>query len=608
MLKKLTDKLKKKSPDAEKKRIPKKSGKKKWIFAGIMVIVVAGGAFFVQNQKKNAKLANAQAGKQNTAEVTKGDLISSLSSSGTISAKDTYEITSLVEGEVVEANFEEGDQVEKGQVLYRIDSSSVNSQLNSSQNSLERANKKYQEALDDYNEAVSDYSGDTYKSTRTGFIKTLNIEAGDKVSNNTVLASIYNDQTMKIKVPFLSTEAVSIAEGAQAVVTLTDTGEQITGTVTAVSNMDEVLDGGRMVRYVTVEVANPGGLSSQYTATVSVGDFLGSGEATFTAATDTTMSASLSGVNGSVEVESMLVHEGDYVTVGTPIFKIKSKDVQDILQSFEDSVDSAKAQVEQAQSSLDSTQDNVDNYTITAPISGQIITKSVKVGDKISRNSGSSDTTLATIYDMSELTFEMSVDEMDISSVAVGQSVSVTADAYSDRTFSGTVTNVSLKGSQSNGVTNYPVTVTLDSDANGVLLPGMNVDGVITVGESKDTLMVPSGALMRGNRVYIKDDSADVSEGPQMGNVPAGFKAVEVEIGLSNDDFVEIKSGVSEGDTVYVEESSGKSTDMFQMGGPGGGPDGGMGGGPGGGNGGQGGNGGNRGGGNGGNRGGGGMP
>lgn len=592
MLKKLTDKLKKKSPDAEKKRIPKKSGKKKWIFAGIMVIAVAGGAFFVQNQKKNAKLANAQAGKQNTAEVTKGDLISSLSSSGTISAKDTYEITSLVEGEVVEANFEEGDQVEKGQVLYRIDSSSVNSQLNSSQNSLERANKKYQEALDDYNEAVSDYSGDTYKSTRTGFIKTLNIEAGDKVSNNTVLASIYNDQTMKIKVPFLSTEAVSIAEGAQAVVTLTDTGEQITGTVTAVSNMDEVLDGGRMVRYVTVEVANPGGLSSQYTATVSVGDFLGSGEATFTAVTDMTMSASLSGVNGSIEVESMLVHEGDYVTVGTPIFKIKSKDVQDILQSFEDSVDSAKAQVEQAQSSLDSTQDNIDNYTITAPISGQIIIKSVKVGDKISRNSGSSDTTLATIYDMSELTFEMSVDEMDISSVAVGQSVSVTADAYSDRTFSGTVTNVSLKGSQSNGVTNYPVTVTLDSDANGVLLPGMNVDGVITVGESKDTLMVPSGALMRGNRVYIKDDSADASEGPQMGNVPAGFKAVEVEIGLSNDDFVEIKSGVSEGDTVYVEESSGKSTDMFQMGGPGGGM-----GGPGGAPGGNGGGGGQRGGG-----------
>lgn len=592
MLKKLTDKLKKKSPDAEKKRIPKKSGKKKWIFAGIMVIAVAGGAFFVQNQKKNAKLANAQAGKQNTAEVTKGDLISSLSSSGTISAKDTYEITSLVEGEVVEANFEEGDQVKKGQVLYRIDSSSVNSQLNSSQNSLERANKKYQEALDDYNEAVSDYSGDTYKSTRTGFIKTLNIEAGDKVSNNTVLASIYNDQTMKIKVPFLSTEAVSIAEGAQAVVTLTDTGEQITGTVTAVSNMDEVLDGGRMVRYVTVEVANPGGLSSQYTATVLVGDFLGSGEATFTAVTDTTMSASLSGVNGSIEVESMLVHEGDYVTVGTPIFKIKSKDVQDILQSFEDSVDSAKAQVEQAQSSLDSTQDNIDNYTITAPISGQIITKSVKVGDKISRNSGSSDTTLATIYDMSELTFEMSVDEMDISSVAVGQSVSVTADAYSDRTFSGTVTNVSLKGSQSNGVTNYPVTVTLDSDANGVLLPGMNVDGVITVGESKDTLMVPSGALMRGNRVYIKDDSADASEGPQMGNVPAGFKAVEVEIGLSNDDFVEIKSGVSEGDTVYVEESSGKSTDMFQMGGPGGGM-----GGPGGAPGGNGGGGGQRGGG-----------
>lgn len=566
MLKKLTDGLKMKKPIKFKV--------KNLIFAGIVVAAVAGGGFFLMQYKKNLEMTFADAEKKNTAQVTKGDLISSLSSSGTISAKDTYEITSLVEGEVVQADFEEGDQVEKGQVLYRIESSSVDSQLNSSKNSLERANKKYQEALDDYNEAVSDYSGDTYKSTRTGFVKTLNIEAGDKVSNNTVLASIYNDQTMKIKIPFLSTEAASIAAGSQAVVTLTDTGEQLTGTVTAVSNMDEVLDGGRVVRYVTVEVANPGGLSSQYTATVSVGEFVGSGEAAFTAATDTTMAASLSGVNGSIEVESMLVHEGDYVTVGTPIFKIKSKDVQDIIQNFEDSLDSAKAQVEQAQSSLDSTQDNADNYTITAPISGQIITKSVKVGDKISRNSGSTNTTLATIYDLSELTFEMSVDEMDVSSVEVGQSVSVTADAYNDRTFSGTVTNVSLKGSQSNGVTNYPVTVTLDSDANGVLIPGMNVDGVITIGESKDTLMVPSGALMRGNRVYIKDDSAasDDSENPKRGGVPDGFKAVDVEIGLSNDDFVEIKSGVSEGDTVYVEESSGKNDmQMFQMGGPGGG-------------------------------------
>ena len=53
---------------------------------------------------------------------------------------------------------------------------------------------------------------------------------------------------------------------------------------------------------------------------------------------------------------------------------------------------------------------------------------------------------------------------------------------------------------------------------------------------------------MRGNQVYIKDDSVKEQNGP----VPAGFKAVEVETGLTNDSYVEIKSGLSEGDTVYV--------------------------------------------------------
>jgi len=65
------------------------------------------------------------------------------------------------------------------------------------------------------------------------------------------------------------------------------------------------------------------------------------------------------------------------------------------------------------------------------------------------------------------------------------------------------------------------------------------------------------------------------------GSVPAGFRAVEVETGLTNDDYVEIVSGLFEGEEVYVSESS-KSTDAFMMGGPGGGMGGGPGGGPGG--------------------------
>ena len=549
---------------APKKGRPKKKGVLVLII-GATVLAAAFGLWLLKSRSARTSSEGVQG--QRTAVVTKGTITSELSSSGVISPKDTYSLTSLVEGEVISADFEEGDQVTEGQILYQIDVSSMESELKSASTSLERAQKKYEKAQEDYNEAVSDYSGNTYKATRTGYIRELNIQAGDQVGQNTDIASIYNDQIMKIRVPFLAQEAAAIGAGNQAVLTLTDTEEQINGVVTAVSNMDEVLDGGRIVRYVTIEAANPGGLTSSHSAVAEINGMVCTAEGSFEAATDLVMKADLP---SSVEVEAMLVHEGDYVTEGTPIFRIASKDAEDLLDTYQDAMAQAEESLESAQSKVDSTKESYDNYTITAPISGQVITKSVKEGDTISRNSGSSDTTLAVIYDLSQLTFEMSVDELDVRSVQVGQKVSVTADALEGQTFAGTVTNVSLESVQSNGVTNYPVTVTLDE--TGDLLPGMNVDGVILLDQTEDALMIPIDSLMRGNRVYVKDDTVKEAEG----SVPAGFRAVEVETGLTNDDYVEIVSGLSEGEEVYVNESS-KSTDAFMMGGPGGG----MGGGPG---------------------------
>ncbi len=75
----------------------------------------------------------------------------------------------------------------------------------------------------------------------------------------------------------------------------------------------------------------PGGLTTSHSATVTIGEFVCSSEGTFELVTDTTMKASVTG-NGSLEVEELLVHEGDYVTSGTPLFRIRSKDVEDILE------------------------------------------------------------------------------------------------------------------------------------------------------------------------------------------------------------------------------------------------------------------------------------
>ncbi|MCI8297976.1 MAG: HlyD family efflux transporter periplasmic adaptor subunit [Lachnospiraceae bacterium] len=548
---------------AERRRRGKQ---KKLLAAGLVVLLVLGGSIFAYDKTRRAKETAAQTEGSRTAVAERRDIVSQLSSSGTLSPKDTYEITSLVEGEVVAADFEEGDQVEKGQVLYQIDATSMESEVLAASNSLIRAQESYADALKDQEEALSDYGGSTYKATKSGYIKKLYIDVGDKVGGNSQICDIYDDQTMEIRLPFLSGEAAAILPGSGAILTLTDTGEQLPGAVISVSAMEEVLAGGTLVRDVTIQVANPGGLTTDTAATAAIGDFLCAQEGYFEAKVDTVMSADL---ESSVEVEALLVSEGSYIAKGTPIFLMTARSSEKIIKSYQDALDKAQESVENAQNKLDSTQDSYEDYTIAAPISGQVITKTSKLGDNISRSNNGS-TTMAVIYDLSALTFEMSIDELDIQNVEVGQKVVVTADAFEGQTFNGTVTNVSLQSTAANGVTVYPVTVTMDEV--GSLLPGMNVDGTIILDEAKDTLSIPIDSLMRGDRVYIKDDTVKEQEGP----VPAGFRAVEVVTGLISDDYVEIISGLEEGQEVYVDASS-QSTgfEMMMPGGMGGGPGGG---------------------------------
>ena len=626
---------------AEKKRKKRKGKSGRIVIVLIVVLAVLLGGFFLYKKKTTSQKRQGDQS-VSTATVKRTDISSELTASSALSPKDTYEVTSLVEGEVIEANFEEGDVVEKGQILYRIDATSMDSDLSSAETSLQRAKESAQTAQSNYAEETARIAGNTYRSTASGYIKTLYIKEGDKVNNGTKIADLYDDSVMKITVPFLSGEAAEINVGDEAAVILEDTGEQISGTVTVVSSMEETLSGGRLVKNVTVEVSNPGGLTTDTAASVKVDGFVCSAEGTFAAKTETTLSVEISG-NKSLEIENLLIHEGSYVEKNSELFQVTAKTAEEYLKEFKDAVESADDNLENAENKLSNTQDSVDDYTITAPISGTVITKNAKVGDKISKSS-SGTTTMAVIYDLSTMTLEMSVDELDVSSIKVGQSVEITADAVEGETFTGTVTNVSLQSSYSNGVTNYPVTVTLDD--TGSLLPGMNVDAKIILDSSENALVIPASALMRGNRVYVKKSSdstentdtqrngssdnvgdadserknhgdgtlnADsVDRQPDAGaeasgsskgsgtdnssskstgsgksgssNVPDGFEAVQVTTGIINDDYVEILSGLSEGDEVYISSESGSSTqtDQMQMGGPGGDMGGGAPGGPGG--------------------------
>ena len=204
----------------------------------------------------------------------------------------------------------------EGQVLYQIDASSMESQINSARNNLERAQGNLSDAQLDYNEAQAKFSGNTYKSTRSGYIRTLYIHAGDRVGGQTTVADVYNDKTMKLKVPFLSGDAAAIAPGMACSVTLTDTGEMITGTVTSVSNMDETISGGRIVRYVHVEVANPAASPPPTWPWWTVGDLTCVEEGTFEPAVETTMTAE--DLESNVEIETVLWRRGTTSQRGRP--------------------------------------------------------------------------------------------------------------------------------------------------------------------------------------------------------------------------------------------------------------------------------------------------
>ena len=529
--------------------------KKKFIIIPAIIALGIGGFFFIKSRKSANTDLNTYVP---TAIVTKQDISSEISSSGTITPKDTYNITALISGDIIAADFNIGDTVSKDQVLYQIDKSSIESDINSSNNSLSKANTGYASATKDYEKAKSEFSGNLYRSTRRGYIKELSIQSGDKISGGTKLATIYNDNVMNIRIPFLSPEAQNITAGMTGTLTLTETGEQIEGRVLSVSSMDQTLDGGRLVRNVTFEVTNPGGLTDKTTANATVGEMTSTGDGTFEASTNVDMSADLA---EGVEIEKVLVNVGDFIEVGTPIFKMTSESADKLLKTYRDAVDTAQGNVDAAKKSVDTAKKTYDEYTIKSPIAGKVISKNYKVGDKVGSSGSNKATTMAVIYDMSSYTFKMSVDEKDITKVQSGQKVRIKSDAFPDQDYSGTVTNVSLESTSQNGVSTYPVTITLDETYN--LLPGMNVDGYITLESAKDALTIPSGALMRGNKVYVKDTTAteqkaDAGEsaGGGDGLIPAGFREVTVTIGVINADFVQITSGLNEGDEVYVDESA----------------------------------------------------
>ena len=503
--------------------------KRNWkrIAAGAVVVVVAAALFLPRNQ------AAPTSGSVNYVQVNpqRREIVNVFSDSGTITAANTYEVRPLVRGTVLTADFSEGDVVQAGDVLYTIDSSDAANSVERAQISANQAERSYEDAL----------NASYVRSDIGGTVVSIRVAPGDAVTAGQEVATIRDDGTVLLTLNFPAADAAAFVPGQTAQVTLDGTYETLAGSVR--SGADTLSDGNMLVRSVVIAVSNSGSLTSAQAATASVGGVNALGSARFAYQKEQTLTAAASGT-----VAALCVQPGAVVDAGSNIVQLTSDSLDRQVEQAADSLRSAQLSVEDAMNTL-------DNYTITAPISGTIIQKNVQAGETVGNESAAASTTpMCIIHDLRYLEMTLNVDELQILSIKEGQDVRITADAVQDKTFNGVVTNVSSAGTTTGGTTTYPVTIRIDDF--GELLPGMNATAEIEVASASDALSIPSAAVIRGNYVLITADSPSAANADPSMTAPEGYVYVKVQTGVSDNDNIQITSGLTEQDTVAYESSA----------------------------------------------------
>lgn len=520
------------------KKMYKKLGIKKLILICILIIVIVALVLLFTGKEEKVTASNATA----TAKI--GNVIESVEQSGTIEPYERREITALVRGEVISSPFKEGDFVNEGDTLYRIDDEDAQLSLEKSQINLSEVNKNI--------------SNLNIYASASGTLTNFNLSVGDSVKEGEI-GKIVNNSSMKVRIPFTAADFDKISVGDSVSVTSASYMMTLNGTVTYKldSNAGTGSDGSYL-KEVEVTIQNPGSLSSGVTVAGNVQTKSGTVYSAKSGSVESGGTTSLR-AESSGTVATLRVKNGDKVSKGQLIATLTNDTLINNKKSTELSMKSERK--------------NLDDYNITAPISGTVITKNVEAGDKI--DNSNSQTILMVVADMSKMKFTISVDELDVGDIALMQSVTVDADALPGKIFNGYVSKIASEGTVSGlGVTTYDVEIVVDEP--GELKPGMNVNANIIISETRDVLTIPEEAL-NGARdgkamVYIK--TGKESENAVF---PKDYESREIEYGTSNGTVVEVKSGLSEGETVIYVQYSGSSDDfMSAMRGMAGGQGGGM--------------------------------
>lgn len=500
----------------------KKQHRRKVVRTVIIVIAVIAAllVLLVLNLRRSVEKKFAAAEKEVlTYEVKPGTIHTLVTGSGVLAQVDEEEITVPAGVEIDEVFPEAGDIVSKGDLLAKVDMASVMSALSDTQSQLKTLDRSINSAKDD---TVST----SITAGVSGRVKKIYAEAGDDVSacmaKNGALALLSLDGYLAVDI-----EAEGLGRGDSVSVALPD-GSLYTGVV------EEVRKG-----QTTVLVTDDGPLADEeVTVSDASGRTLGSG------ALYIHSPLAVTGYAGTVKTVS--ARENAKVSSGSGLFTLTDtktsanydallRQREDLEETFLDLLTiyrdgAVLAKMDALVSSVE-----YDEDTFSSAVENQILT----------------------LYPQKQMSITISVDETDILSLKEGQEAEIEVSSVSEDTFTGTVTEISKVADTSTGVTRYSAEVTLDREEG--MLAGMTANVNVRIQGTENALIIPVDALHQNSASYYVYTAYDSEAHRYDGRV-------EVTIGMQNDDYVEITSGLNEGDTVYYTESESFSImDMFAM-------------------------------------------
>jgi len=444
-----------------------------------------------------------------TAEVDRGDVVTSVTANGTLEPLTTVELKSRAGGRVIEMKVDVGAAVKQGELLAKIDPADSMTSVRTAQADLDAANARREQALVTLSQEQ--------KTIQTDIAQAIQALAS---SNARLSQAEQQAQSQPAKTAAALKQSESARDSAKVSYDL------------AVANLKRQQDlfGKGFVPESAVETAQ----ADVDRARAGYAQALASLDATKANSIEDQMrELDLAAARAAVKQSEMALEAAND---RASTVKIREADVR-----------SADAQIQRARATLQNAQTQLDDTTIMAPRDGVILQKLVEQGTFISSgmSSVSAGTTLFVLGDVSQMFAVVEVDETDIGAIDLGQAVEITVDAFPLQIFDGKVTKIEPVAEQVQNVTVVRVTVGIDTPP-AFLKPKMNATCAFIVEKKEDVLRVPVQAIQRRDGKTTVRVQTDKTKGI------AGLEDRTVEVGLEGNDNAEIKSGLKEGETVVT--------------------------------------------------------